>query len=114
MPLRVMGSVLGVLVRVAIAVMNHHDLKQLGEGRFYLASASTALFITEGNQDRNSSRPGTWRQGHSRGHGRVLLTGLLSLLPSRNQDHQLRDGVCLTGETCTVIGHTCPFPQTLW
>jgi hypothetical protein len=45
-----------------IAVMKHHDHKQVGEERVYLAYTFTALFITEGSQDRNSHRVGTWRQ----------------------------------------------------
>ena len=36
--------------------------KQVGEEMVYLAYTSTSLFITEGSQDRNSSRAGTWRQ----------------------------------------------------
>jgi hypothetical protein len=35
---------------------------QVGEEYVYLAYASTLLIITEGSQDRNSSRAGTWRQ----------------------------------------------------
>jgi hypothetical protein len=48
-----------VLVRGAFAVMKHHDQKQLGEGRVYLAYTSIPQFIIKGNQDRNSSRAGT-------------------------------------------------------
>jgi hypothetical protein len=33
-----------------------HNQKQLGEGRVYLAYASTSLFIIKGNEDRNSNR----------------------------------------------------------
>ena len=36
--------------------------KEAGEERVYLAYTSTALFIMEGRQDRNSNRAGTWRQ----------------------------------------------------
>jgi hypothetical protein len=36
--------------------------KQVREERVYLAYTSILLFITEGSQDRNSSRAGTWRQ----------------------------------------------------
>jgi hypothetical protein len=36
--------------------------KQVGEKRVYLPYTSTLLFITEGSQDRNSNRAGTWRQ----------------------------------------------------
>jgi hypothetical protein len=42
-----------VLVRVTVAVMKHHEQKQLGKGRVYLAYALTSLFTTEGSQDRN-------------------------------------------------------------
>ena len=33
--------------------MKHHDQKQVGEERVYLAYASTLEFITKGSQDRN-------------------------------------------------------------
>ena len=42
--------------------MKHHDQKQIGEEKVYLAYTSTSLFIIKGSQDRNSSRAGTWRQ----------------------------------------------------
>ena len=48
-----------VLVRVPVAVMKHHDQKQTGEARVYLAYTSTSQSITERNQERNSSRAGT-------------------------------------------------------
>jgi hypothetical protein len=35
---------------------------QVGEEMVDLAYISLALFILGGNQDRNSSRAGTWRQ----------------------------------------------------
>ena len=38
-----------VLVRVFIAVMEHHDQKQAGEERVYSAYTSTLLFITKGS-----------------------------------------------------------------
>ena len=41
---------------VTIAVMKHCDQKQVGEESVYLAYTSTALFITEGSQDRNSNK----------------------------------------------------------
>ena len=47
------------LVMVTIGVMKHHDQKQLGEERFYSAGTSTSQFITEGSQERSSSRAGT-------------------------------------------------------
>jgi hypothetical protein len=37
-------------------MVKHHDLRHVGEERVYLAYISTSLFITEGSQDRNSSR----------------------------------------------------------
>jgi UPF0288 family protein (methanogenesis marker protein 3) len=33
--------------------------KQVGEERVYFAYTSTMMFITKGNQDRNSHREGT-------------------------------------------------------
>jgi hypothetical protein len=41
-----------------------------------LAYTSTLLFITEGSQDRNSERAGTWRQELMQRPWRELLTGL--------------------------------------
>ena len=43
------------LFRVITTVIKHHDHKQLGEERVYLAYASIALFTTKGSQDRNSN-----------------------------------------------------------
>ena len=61
--------------------------------RIYLASAFTSQFITEGSQDRNSNSAGTGRlELMQRPWWGVLLTGLLSLLSYRTQDHLLRDG----------------------
>ena len=52
-----------VLVRVSLAAMRHHDTKkQVEEERVYLAYTSTLPFTTEGSQDRNSNRAGSWRQ----------------------------------------------------
>jgi hypothetical protein len=51
--------------------------KQVGEERVYSAYTSTLLFITKGSQDRNSSRSGS--RSWCRGHGGMLLTGLLPL-----------------------------------
>ena len=50
-----------VLLRVSTYVMKHHDQKQLQEGRFYSAWASTSLFIIERSQDKTLSRARTWR-----------------------------------------------------
>lgn len=52
--------ILTVFVRVNIAVMKHHDEKQLGEERAYIF---TWLFTTEGKQDRNSHRAGPGGRG---------------------------------------------------
>jgi len=43
----------------------------------------TPLLITEGSQDRNSNRAGTWRQELKLRPQRELFTGLLSLLSYR-------------------------------
>ena len=51
-----------VLLRVTIAVIKHYDQKPVGEARVYLFYVSTSPFIIEGSQERNSNRPGTWRQ----------------------------------------------------
>ena len=51
-----------VFVRVTVAVMKHHDQKQLGEEKACLAYASMLLLIIEGNQDRKSDTAGIWRQ----------------------------------------------------
>lgn len=75
------------LVIVSNAVMKHHDQNQLGEESVYLVYTSTLQSIIGGREVKNS------KQGLKleAGHGRVLLTGLLSLLSYRTQDHQLRD-----------------------
>ena len=44
------------LVRVT---MKHHNQKQVGEERVYLAYTSILLFSPEGSQDRKSYRAGT-------------------------------------------------------
>jgi hypothetical protein len=51
-----------VLVRVALAMMKHHDQKQVEEESVCLACTSTSLLIIGGSQDRNSTRARTWRQ----------------------------------------------------
>jgi uncharacterized protein Veg len=42
--------------------MKHHGQQHLGEERVNLAYTFTSVFITEGSQDRNSNKAGTWRQ----------------------------------------------------
>ena len=51
---------------------------QVGEERVYLAYTSTLLFITEGSQDRDSNKVGTWRQEKIK-RLCLALHGLLSL-----------------------------------
>jgi hypothetical protein len=85
-----------------MTVMKLHSQKKLEEERMYLAYISILLFITEGNQDRNSNRAGTWRQELMQRPWRdaaCLLApqGLLSLLSYRTQDLQLRDGTTHNG-----------------
>jgi hypothetical protein len=62
-----------VLVRVSIPGQNIMTKKQVGEERVYSAYTSILLFITKGSQGWNSNR------SRSRGHGGMLLTGLLPL-----------------------------------
>lgn len=49
-------------MRVTIAVIKHHDEKQVGEKWVYFVYTSISQFITEGSQGRNSCRVGSWRQ----------------------------------------------------
>jgi hypothetical protein len=67
----------GVLVRVSIPAQNNMTKKQVGEERIYSAYISMFLCITKGRQDWNSSRSGS--RSWCRGHGGMLLTGLLPL-----------------------------------
>jgi hypothetical protein len=66
------------LVKVTTAVTKIPPAKRLREERVY--PTSTLLFITEGSQDRDSSRTGTWRQELMQRPRQVLLPGLLSRL----------------------------------
>jgi hypothetical protein len=87
--------------------------KQVGEGRVYFAYTSSLLFITKGNQDRNSNRAGTWRRELMQRPWRDAAywldsPGLLSLLSYRTQDHHWpRDG-------STHNGLGPPFLITNW
>ena len=79
------------LAGVSIAVMNIMTKKQAGEERVYLASAFTSLFVTDGSQDRNSNRAGTWRQELMQRPWRgaafwLVPHGLLSLTSYKTQD----------------------------
>jgi hypothetical protein len=49
--------------------------KEIGKERIYSAYISTLLFITEGSQDKNSHRAGTWREELIQRPWRVLVTG---------------------------------------
>lgn len=51
---------LDVFVRVSVAVIQHQDQNQCGEGRVYFTS--TSLFFIKRRKDRNSSWIGTWSQ----------------------------------------------------
>lgn len=48
-------------LRVTVAVTNITTKQQVGEEMVYSADTSTALFINEGSQDRNSNGAGTGR-----------------------------------------------------
>ena len=70
-----------------------------------MASTSTALIISVGSEDRNSSRAGTWRQVLMQRPWRdaaywLAPHGSLSLFPYRTQDHLPRDG-----STHNDLGH---------
>jgi hypothetical protein len=47
-------------LRVILAVMKHHDQRNL-EKKGFIQLGSTSLFITERSQDKNSKRAGSWR-----------------------------------------------------
>ena len=64
---------LGVLVRVSIVMIEHHDQKQLGEERVYFSLPSTPWSIIKGSQGRNlKAGIKTYSTG-------VLLIGLLPM-----------------------------------
>ena len=70
------GFLPGVLVRVSVDMMKHHDQKQVGWKGFILDYMSTLLFIIKGSQDGNLKRAGTWRWEQTWGHGGGPLTAL--------------------------------------
>ena len=87
-----------VLIRLNVAVMKHHGQQHLGEERVNLAYTFTSVFITEGSQDRNSNKAGTWRQELMQMPWRdaaycLAPCGLLSLLSYRTQEHQPSPGM---------------------
>jgi hypothetical protein len=70
-------SVPSVLVRVSIPAQTLWPRSKLGRKGFIQLTLSTLLFITKGSGDWNSSRSGS--RSWCRGHGGMLLTGLLPL-----------------------------------
>jgi len=90
-----------VLVRVSIPAQIIMTKKQVGEERVYSAYTSTLLFITKGSQDWNSKGSGS--RSCCRGHGGVLLTGLLPLAYS----------ACSLTEPKTTSPGTAP-PTMVW
>ena len=81
--------------RVTNAVMRHHDKKQVGVERVYLAYSPTSQVPTE-------DRTGTWRQELKQKSWRdvpywLAPHGLLSLLSYRTQDHQPKGGPTHSG-----------------
>jgi hypothetical protein len=60
--------------------------------------SSTEQFTIKHREDRNSSRAGTWREKLIRGHGGMLLTGLLSMACS----------ACFLIEPRTTISEMAP------
>jgi hypothetical protein len=67
----------GVLVRVSSPAQTSWPRSKLGRKGFIQLTLSTLLLITKGCQDWNSSKSGSRNWG--RGHGEMLLTGLLPL-----------------------------------
>jgi len=53
---------LRIPAKITIAAMKHQDQKQVEDKSVYLVHTSTPQSITEGSQDRNSSRAGSRRQ----------------------------------------------------
>lgn len=73
----------------------HHDRKQLGEERVYLANVSLSEPIIEGSQGRTTSRAGAWKQRlKQRGYRGMLLADLLSVASSLSF-HVLPRTTCL-------------------
>jgi hypothetical protein len=73
---RALCQMLCVLVRVCIPA-HHEPRSKLGRKGFIRLTLPTLLFITKGSQDWNSSRAGS--RSWCRGHGGMLLSGLLPL-----------------------------------
>ena len=67
-----------ILVRITLGVLKHPDQKQLGEEKVYLSYTSTSLFTIKEQE---------LKMGRNLEAGEILLTGSLSLLYYRNQNH---------------------------
>ena len=65
------------LVRITIAVMKHHNQRQLGEERVYLAYTSISLFILKEVRTGTHTGQEPGDRNQCRNHGQVLLTGFL-------------------------------------
>jgi hypothetical protein len=108
------------LTRVSIVATKHSNEMKVGEERVYLAYMSTALFIPEGSQDRNSSRAGTWRQELMQRSWRdaahwLASRGLFSLLSNRIQEHKPKDGPIHNGlGPPPSITKKIPYSWILW
>jgi hypothetical protein len=93
---------------VIIAVIKHHDQKQVGEERVHLAVFSTALSIIKVSQGRDSNRAGSLSQELMQSPWRSAaywLTphGLLSLLSYKTQDYQPKGNTTHNGTPLTII-----------
>lgn len=51
-----------VMVRVTIAVIKHHDQKELGEERGYITHSSIQHLVSRMTDSRKSSRAAAWRK----------------------------------------------------
>jgi hypothetical protein len=78
-------------LRVSIAATKHHNGKASWGGKsLFGLHFHTLLFVTEGNQDKNSHRAGFWEQKMMQRPWKVVALwfashGLLSLLSYRTQ-----------------------------
>lgn len=82
-----------VLGNIPITVIKHHEQKQFGEERVYLAYRLQS--IIRGMQGRNKRQEP--RGNRSRGHGWMILTDFLSLFSYIPQDYLPKDGTTHSG-----------------
>jgi hypothetical protein len=102
-------------LRLTIATVKHHDQKQVGEERVYLAYTSTSLQSTEGSQDRNSDKQGRNLQRPWKSLANCLaFHGFPSLFAYGTQDHQPRDGSTLNGLIPSTWNSPIGLPAALW